>query len=152
MGERGAAEWRSAMTLRRFLPRVLCGLWAILFVFTGISAEAEKPFVHGIIIANVLGPNQPTSETVIPSAPGTLTNFWVTLKVVDGRDGFGAELKGKTIRLPTGAFSNALIGQTLPLWLSRNAARNEKSETTGYWLTCTSLEISRWVAAAQSRK
>ena len=105
--------------------------------------------VHGDIIAHIIGPHQPTADTRILSGPNTIPNFWVTLEVRDVRDGFAAALKGRTIKLPTCEFASALVGQTLPLRISYSPGRFDGSD---YWLTCTSIEISRLIAASPATK
>ena len=105
--------------------------------------------VHGDIIARIVGPSRPTADTSIPSGPNTISNFWVALEVRDVRNGFAAALKGKTIKLPTCEFASALVGQTLPLRISYSPERFNGSD---YWLTCTSVEISRLMAASPATK
>jgi hypothetical protein len=112
-------------------------------------AAPQPPIAHGDIIARIIGPHLPTPSTAISSAPNTIPNFWVTLEVTGIRDGFASELKGKTIRLPTCEFDAALVGQTLPLRISCSPGRSQGSD---YWLTCTSIDMSRWVAAASGTK
>ena len=119
---------------------------ACLLIFTGTlgGAENDAPITHGTIVARVVGPNVPTPDTAIPTTEtNSITNFWVTLKVVDVKENFATELKGKTIKLPTSAFSKTLLNQTLPLRLSHSRGRYPGSD---YWLTCTSVEISRITA------
>ncbi len=105
--------------------------------------------VHGDIIARIIGPYRPTADTSIRSGPNTISNFWVTLEVTDVRDGFATALKGKTIKLPTCEFASALVGQTLPLRISYSPGHFNRSD---YWLTCTSIEISRLMAALPATK
>ena len=112
-------------------------------------AGSGLPITHGDIIARIVGPHRPTPDTTIPSGPNTISNFWVTLEVTDVRDGFAAELRGRTIRLPTCEFDAALVGQTLPLRISHSPGRFHGSD---YWLTCTSIGISSWVATPSATR
>jgi hypothetical protein len=116
---------------------------------TAVTAEESSPVGAGIIIARIVGPHRPTPATVIPSDADKITNFWVSLEVLDVRDGFAVELRGQTISLPTCEFDGALLGQTLPL---RLYYRPGGFDGLDYWLTCTSLEISRLLAGLLTTK
>jgi hypothetical protein len=116
---------------------------------SGMGLTTNGPFINGDIIARIIGPHRSTSGTAIPGPPNSISNFWVTLEVTDVPFGFATELKGRTIRLPTCEFGSALVGQTLPLRISYNPRRLDGSD---YWLTCTSIEISRIFAASPAAK
>ncbi len=108
------------------------------------GADQDIPVTYGTIIARIVGPNVPTAETTLPTKPGSATNYYflVSLKVIDVRDNFAKELKGKTIKLPTSPFSESLLGQTVPLNLSYSPGRYSGSD---YWLICTSIDIARFL-------
>ena len=118
----------------------------MLLPLAGVQADTNIVFTHGVITARIVGPYQPTPETVIPSPPGIVTNFWVTLDVVDVRDGFASDLKGKTIKLPTTSFDQTLVGSIVPMTITKRVGDEEKP----YWLTCTSVGISVWRAEAET--
>jgi hypothetical protein len=116
----------------------------LVFVAAAVGLAADRaPITQGKIIARILGPNVPTRDTVIPPRPEEITNFFVTLKVVDVVCGFAQELRGKTLKLPTCEFRSEYLGQTLPLLVSYSPGRYAGSD---YWLICTSLEIAKTFA------
>ena len=131
-------------SLRKFIV-------VLLFLHGALLSKGEdgSAITQGTVIAHIVGPNIPTTDSVIPAAPNHVTNLWVTLKVVGVRDNFAKDLKGKTIRLPTCEFSKSLLGQTIPLRLTHRRARIPSSD---YWLLCTSLELSRIFAGPAKDK
>jgi hypothetical protein len=76
---------------------------------------ADYAFTHGIVFAKIFGPNKATPETVEPGSGGDWGYFYTTIGIVDVKDGFGSELKGKRLLVRTGTFDELLIGKTVPL-------------------------------------
>ena len=123
---------------------------ALLVVISLLACSEGGPAItQGTIIARLMGPNQPTTETALPASAGTVTNFLVALKVVDVRDNFAKELKGKTIRLQTCEFSKSLLGKTVALRVSHSRGRYPGSN---YWLVCTSIQAARLGASERPKQ
>jgi len=122
---------------------------ALVFAPSEQNAAPNAPITHGTIVARVIGPNAPTAKTALPTQPGHVTNFWVTLEVVDTKSDFAQELKGKTIRLPSSTFDPKMLGQTLALRVTHSPGRYEGSD---YWLMCTSVAAAHMVAGLPSYK
>ncbi|MCD6052684.1 MAG: hypothetical protein K0Q55_4106 [Verrucomicrobia bacterium] len=113
------------------------------------KGATNAPITQGTIVARIIGPSAPTAQTALPAKPGHIKNFWVTLHVVDTKDFFASELKGKTIRLPSCAFDSKLLGQILSLRVSHSPGRYEGSD---YWLMCTSVAAAHLAASLPSSK
>src|SRR6266446_3895437 len=84
---------------------------------SGATRRAAHEVTQGTVVAHIIGPKEPAPDSTLPKLNGV---FWVTLRVVDVRDNFAVELKGKTIKLPTEPFSKTLLGQTLPIALTHS--------------------------------
>ena len=126
--------------MKTVITLLLC---SISLTDQAVDGGTNAPIVQGTLIATVLGPSSPTPEAVIPSKPGSLTNFWVSLQVRQCSIGFAPELKGKVVRLPSSEFEPSLVGQTLPLLVSYSPGRYPDSD---YWLMCTSVPLASLAA------
>lgn len=80
-----------------------------------LAAHADYIFENGIVIAKIIGPSKPTPETLEPGPGGKWGYFYTTIEIVDVKNGFVKELKGKKKQVRTGSFDKNLIGKTMPL-------------------------------------
>ena len=114
----------------------------ILFLTVCIphAAFAADIFDHGIVIAKIVGPSDPTPETAEPHLKGAEEYFLTTIEITDVRNGFLKELKGEKRLVRTGSFDKNLIGKTLPLMVT--SRRNQENAKPAIAFGCSELKVA----------
>jgi len=119
-------------------------LISALFVFFADVSRADE-FQDGIVFAKIIGSNKWTKET---AEKGSDVYFFTTIEITNTKSNFVEEIRGHQIKLRTGEFDKGLLGQTIPLHLTKATRSNLRVE---YLLDCSEINTS-WVLARYDLK